>query len=55
MEPPCKRRRVCISGEALQQQRARNDLRLKLAFESIFEKYGKDFTEIGDEIDLDTG
>ncbi|KAH0536761.1 hypothetical protein FGG08_006399 [Glutinoglossum americanum] len=35
--------------------RAQNDLRLKSKFEAIFEKYGKDFTGIGDEIDLETG
>ncbi|KAF9894369.1 hypothetical protein FE257_007872 [Aspergillus nanangensis] len=39
----------------LEQARAQNDLRLKSIFEGIFEKYGKDFTEIGDEIDLNTG
>lgn len=37
------------------QRRARLDLRLKSRFESIFEKYGKDFSGIGDEIDLETG
>ncbi|MCJ1402496.1 hypothetical protein MMC11_005716 [Xylographa trunciseda] len=37
------------------QKRARNDLRLKSRFESIFEKFGKDFTGVGDEIDLQTG
>lgn len=35
--------------------RTRNDLRLKSIFEGIFEKYGKDFTEVGDEIDLESG
>ncbi|KAJ5626120.1 hypothetical protein N7510_002429 [Penicillium lagena] len=35
--------------------RARNDQRLKSIFERIFDKYGKDFTEVGDEIDLETG
>lgn len=35
--------------------RAQNDQRLKTIFESIFEKYSRDFTEIGDEIDLQTG
>ncbi|KAI9764964.1 MAG: hypothetical protein M1840_007886 [Geoglossum simile] len=37
------------------QLRRRNDLRLKATFEAIFEKYGKDFTGVGDEIDLQTG
>lgn len=58
MEPPCKRRRVAktdFTDEELQHRRARNDFRLKSAFESIFEKYGKDFSAIGDEIDLVTG
>lgn len=58
MEPPFKRRRVAridFTDEELQHRRARNDFRLKSAFESIFEKYGKDFTGIGDEIDLVTG
>lgn len=58
MEQPFKRRRVAgkdFTDEELQHQKAYNDLRLKSAFECIFEKYGKDFTGIGDEIDLETG
>jgi len=39
----------------LQQKRARVDYKLKSTFESIFEKYGKDFDGVGDEIDLATG
>lgn len=39
----------------LEQRRARLDFRLKSTFESIFEKYGKDFEGVGDEIDLATG
>jgi hypothetical protein len=39
----------------LEQTRARLDLKLKSKFEAIFEKYGRDFTGIGDEIDLRTG
>ena len=35
-------------------RRARNDQKLKSIFERIFEKYEKDFTDIGDEIDLVT-
>jgi len=43
------------ADEALQTQRARLDYKLKSTFEGIFEKYGKDFDSIGDEIDLNTG
>jgi hypothetical protein len=39
----------------LQQKRAVVHNKLKSRFEAIFEKYGKDFTGIGDEIDLSTG
>lgn len=39
----------------LEAARARNDQRLKSIFESIFQKYEKDFTEVGDEIDLQSG
>ncbi|OJD24267.1 hypothetical protein ACJ73_04372 [Blastomyces percursus] len=35
--------------------RQANDMRLKSRFENIFEKYGKDFSSVGDEIDLATG
>ncbi|KAL4802984.1 centromere protein Scm3-domain-containing protein [Aspergillus unguis] len=63
MEAPLKRKRFSPSpspddetGEVdLQEARAQNDLRLKSIFEGIFEKYGRDFTDIGDEIDLKTG
>lgn len=52
-----KRRRVSEydSPADIFQRRARLDLRLKSRFESIFEKYGKDFSGIGDEIDLESG
>ena len=57
MEPPSKRRR--LSGNNCQNdihaQRAQNDFRLKSIFESIFEKYDRDFGGIGDEIDMETG
>ena len=43
------------ADEDLQTQRARLDYKLKSTFEAIFEKYGKDFDGIGDEIDLNTG
>ncbi|KAL3422199.1 start control protein Cdc10 [Phlyctema vagabunda] len=39
----------------LQQKRAQLNGRLKSTFESIFEKYERDFDGIGDEIDLYTG
>ncbi|KAJ6172136.1 hypothetical protein N7470_001203 [Penicillium chermesinum] len=64
MERPAKRARVSSPNEPpheeladwdLQAARARNDLNLKSIFEGIFAKYSKDFTEEGDEIDLQTG
>lgn len=39
----------------LQAARVQNDLRLKSIFEGIFAKYGNDFSEVGDEIDLESG
>jgi hypothetical protein len=39
----------------LEQRRARLDYKLKNTFEAIFEKYGRDFDGVGDEIDLATG
>ncbi|ELR06825.1 hypothetical protein GMDG_08117 [Pseudogymnoascus destructans 20631-21] len=39
----------------LQATRQELDNNLKSTFEAIFEKYGKDFTGVGDEIDLRTG
>ncbi|KAJ5936225.1 hypothetical protein N7454_005523 [Penicillium verhagenii] len=66
MERPAKRQRLSLPPDTpeeekateewdLQTARAQNDMRLKSIFEGIFSKYGKDFTEIGDEIDLETG
>ncbi|KAL1967184.1 hypothetical protein VTN77DRAFT_3475 [Rasamsonia byssochlamydoides] len=61
MERPSKRPRLSVGTPDvpedfdLQEARARNDLRLKSLFESIFEKYGRDFSDVGDEIDLRTG
>lgn len=63
MEPPSKRPRLSVASEDendtddvdLQEARFQNDQRLKSIFEGIFAKYEKDFTEIGDEIDLQTG
>lgn len=39
----------------LDKKRAQSALKLKSRFEDIFEKYGKDFEGVGDEIDLLTG
>ncbi|KAL8842524.1 MAG: hypothetical protein Q9170_000478 [Blastenia crenularia] len=53
MEPSVKRRCLGASHDpklGLHELRARNDTKLKSVFESIFEKYGKDFTNSGDEI-----
>lgn len=63
MERPFKRPRLSFVEDSrsfpddfdVQEARAQNDLRLKSVFESIFEKYGKDFSDVGDEIDLQTG
>ncbi|KAG8527101.1 uncharacterized protein KY384_008530 [Bacidia gigantensis] len=55
---PTKRRRIGkhdTSGGDLRKKREQNDNRLKSIFESIFEKYERDFDGIGDEIDLETG
>ncbi|MDI1488329.1 MAG: hypothetical protein OHK93_007603 [Ramalina farinacea] len=57
-EPPVKRIRLArpeIKDVELRKRRAQNDRRLKSIFESIFDKYEKDFEGVGDEIDLDTG
>ncbi|EOO00816.1 putative myb-like dna-binding domain protein [Phaeoacremonium minimum UCRPA7] len=42
-------------GYQLEQGRAKAAYKLKSTFEHIFEKYEKDFTDVGDEIDLRTG
>lgn len=64
MERPAKRPRLSFTPDSpeevpeewdLQAARAQNDMRLKSIFERIFTKYGQDFTEVGDEIDLETG
>ncbi|GAB7364440.1 hypothetical protein MBLNU230_g4981t1 [Neophaeotheca triangularis] len=39
----------------LERDRQANDERLKGRFEHIFRKYGQDFEDVGDEIDLQTG
>ncbi|KAL9039975.1 MAG: hypothetical protein Q9214_004663, partial [Letrouitia sp. 1 TL-2023] len=56
MERPPKRRRLFESANPvleIAERRALNDLKLKSRFESIFEKYGRDFSGIGDEIDFE--
>ena len=57
MDRPFKRRRLHHESSSLEldQKRARHDLHLKSRFEAIFRKYGKDFSETADEIDLETG
>ena len=55
MTRPSKRRRIHNPDTDIEELRARNNARLKMTFESIFEKYGRDFSGIGDEIDLETG
>ena len=58
MPPISKRRRLNKQSpfpEDVYQSRARNDLWLKSRFESIFAKYERNFEEIGDEIELDSG
>ena len=54
---PLKRRRLHneISDPILDAKRARHDLYLKSRFEEIFQKYGRDFSDTADEIDLETG
>jgi hypothetical protein len=50
------RTRASVDDEPdLARNRRANDTRLKSRFEHIFAKYGKDFEDVGDEIDLDTG
>ncbi|KAL8779341.1 MAG: hypothetical protein Q9213_006984 [Squamulea squamosa] len=58
MPPPAKRRRLFDSSDPdaeLSERRARNHKKLKSRFESIFEKYSRDFTGIGDIIDFEKG
>ncbi|KAI4280022.1 MAG: hypothetical protein L6R38_004783 [Xanthoria sp. 2 TBL-2021] len=56
MPSPAKRRRLFETSDPdaeLHERRARNDKKLKSRFESIFEKYSKDFSGIGDVIDFE--
>ncbi|KAF4548803.1 Hypothetical protein D9617_25g061330 [Elsinoe fawcettii] len=52
---PFRRHTPATQTPELQQDRARNDAKLKSRFERIFEKYNRDFSEVGDEIDLRSG
>lgn len=54
-EPPAKKPRLSAHDRNLTTKRARNNVRLKSRFDCIFEKYGRDFTDIADEIDFNTG
>ena len=54
MEPPLKRRRLSFDEEDLHHRKVQNDLRLKSAFKAIYKKYGKDFSNIKNKIDLET-
>jgi len=42
-----------MTDEEFQQRKIENDRRLKRAFDHIFEKYNRNFDDIGDEIDLE--
>ncbi|KKY21698.1 putative myb-like dna-binding domain protein [Phaeomoniella chlamydospora] len=61
MEPPFKRPRLSMfrdihdSDYSLAVARDRNDRRLKSRWESIFDKYERDFSDVADEIDIRTG
>ncbi|KAK5133284.1 hypothetical protein LTR08_008018 [Meristemomyces frigidus] len=46
---------VPVDEADLAQKRYLNDQNLKAHFERIFEKYEHDFTDVGDEIDIETG
>lgn len=59
-EPPAKRPRLSTSAAydnvpGIAEQRRTNELRLKSRFDAIYDKYDRDFTGIGDVIDLRTG
>ncbi|KPI35590.1 uncharacterized protein AB675_4810 [Cyphellophora attinorum] len=60
MEPPLKRPRLSLFADEtpnadLDTARHHNDRFLKSRFEAIFQKYERDFSGIGDEVDLSTG
>lgn len=48
-------RNTADDSPELRRDRVRNNQKLKSRFERIFERYGKDFDGVGDEIDLATG
>jgi len=49
--------RTCEADENadLEAKRRQNEIRLRGTFEAIFEKYARDFTGIGDEVNMETG
>ncbi|KAI9699175.1 MAG: hypothetical protein M1820_007254 [Bogoriella megaspora] len=47
--------RIPSNDYQLQRDRQRNNNRLERTFQDIYEKYERDFTRVGDEIDLETG
>lgn len=60
MPPPAKRQRLSTSNAydnipGIKEHRRKNELRLKSRFEAIYDKYDRDFTGIGDVIDMNTG
>ena len=57
-QPPRKRLKLTHSNQLdgiRDNERERKDRRLKASFEAIFEKYGRDFTDVSDIVDLETG
>jgi hypothetical protein len=53
-----KRRSVAAqdaNSSSLAQKRYQNDLHLKGTLDHIYEKYSRDFSEVGDEVDIRTG
>ncbi|KAI9687299.1 MAG: hypothetical protein M1822_002342 [Bathelium mastoideum] len=53
--PPREERAPSDGLAELERQRFENDRRLEGTFQNIYEKYSQDFTNVGDEIDLETG
>lgn len=50
-----KRPRNCLTDEQPDDYDLLSTNHLKSTFQGIFNKYGKDFTDLGDEVDLRTG
>jgi hypothetical protein len=44
-----------VDGSSLAQKRYQNDLHLKGTLDHIYEKYSRDFSEVGDEVNILTG